>query len=109
MLAQTQLAFCLFFFLLVIIANYKTFIENIAILKFQCSLMQTEKELQLLYVLLKPAKICVTTESCIIQRPKKYHYSYSTDDRIPLVTNINKAGGEIRGGGDGGDASPPPA
>ena len=53
--------------------------------------MQTEEVLQLRYILLKSPKICVTSDSCIIQRPKNYHNFYSPDDRILLVTNNNKA------------------
>ena len=92
MLAQTQRALCLLvIFLLVIIANSKTFIENIAILKHQYNLMQTEEVSQILYILLKPVKICVTTDCCMIQRPKKYHYPYTPDNRISLDANNNKA------------------
>ena len=80
-----------FFFLLVIIANYKTFIENIAILKYQCNLMQTEEVWQLLYILLKLVKIFVTTDCCIIQRTKKYHYPYTPNDRIPFGAKNYKA------------------
>ena len=85
------MSFLVIFFLLVIIANYNAFIENIAILKHQCNLMQTEEVSQLLYILLKTVKICVTTDCCIDTKDKKkYHYPYTPDDRIPLDANNNK-------------------
>ena len=74
-----------------IIANYKTFIQNIAILKYQYIAIQTQEGSLLLYILLKCVKICVTSDSCIIQRQKNYHYPHTPDDRISLVTNNNKA------------------
>ena len=80
-----------YYYFLVIIANYKTFIQNIAILKYQYTVIQTQEVSHLLYVLLKPVKICVTTDSCIIQRRKNYNYPNTLNDRIPLVTNNNKA------------------
>ena len=85
------MSFLVILFLLVIIANYKTCIENNAVLKHQCNLMQTEEVSQLLYFLLKTVKICVITDCCMIQRPKKYHYPYTRDDRIALDANNNKA------------------
>ena len=85
------MSFLIIRFLLMIIANYKTFIQNIAILKYQYSAIQTQEVSLLLYILLKCVKICVTTDSCIIQRRKKYHYPNTPNDRIPLVTNNNKA------------------
>ena len=53
--------------------------------------MQTEEVSQLLYILLKSVKVCVTTNCCTMRRLKKYRYPYTPDDRIPFVANNNKA------------------